>query len=88
MPFTALSFPGIRFSMPFSLTILPASLTSNAMALALLVDVEFMFTLNAIKKFEPDFLIHGHIHEASGMEEFIGKTKVINVSGRDKIIDI
>ena len=44
--------------------------------------------LNAIKKFEPDFLIHGHIHEASGMEEFIGKTKVINVSGRDRIIDI
>ena len=34
---------------------------------------------DAIKKFKPDFLLHGHIHEAAGFEENIGKTKVINV---------
>jgi uncharacterized protein len=42
----------------------------------------------AIQKFKPDFLLHGHIHEASGMEEVIGKTKVINVSGEGKIIEL
>lgn len=39
----------------------------------------------AIKKFKPDILIHGHIHEAGGIEEMIGKTRVINV-GRDGMI--
>ena len=43
---------------------------------------------NAIKKFKPDILIHGHIHEGSGLEEHIGKTKVINVSREGKIIEI
>ncbi|MEM3112956.1 MAG: metallophosphoesterase [Candidatus Pacearchaeota archaeon] len=43
---------------------------------------------NAIKKFKPDILIHGHIHEASGLEEHIGKTRVINVSREGKIIEI
>lgn len=42
----------------------------------------------AIKKFKPDILLHGHIHEASGMEEFIGKTKVINVGREGKIIEV
>ena len=42
----------------------------------------------AIKKFKPDFLLHGHIHEASGMEEKIGTTKVINVGKEGKIIEI
>ena len=42
----------------------------------------------AIKKFKPDFLLHGHIHEASGMEENIGKTRVINVGKEGKIIEI
>ena len=37
---------------------------------------------NAIKYFQPDILINSHIHEAGGMEETIGKTKVINVSGK------
>ena len=39
----------------------------------------------AIKKFKPDLLLHGHIHETFGTEDFIGKTKVINV-GRDGVI--
>jgi Icc-related predicted phosphoesterase len=42
----------------------------------------------AIIKFKPDILIHGHIHEASGAEEYIGKTKVINVGREGRIIEI
>lgn len=42
----------------------------------------------AIKEFKPDFLIHGHIHEAAGMEQKIGTTRVINVGREGKIIDI
>ena len=42
----------------------------------------------AIKKFHPDLLINAHIHEAGGIEEKIGKTKVINVSRSPKIFEI
>ncbi|MDO8508736.1 MAG: metallophosphoesterase family protein [Nanoarchaeota archaeon] len=42
----------------------------------------------AIKKFKPDILLHGHIHEGSGIEEKIGSTKVINVGKEGKIIEI
>jgi uncharacterized protein len=42
----------------------------------------------AIKEFKPDLLLHGHIHEASGMEETLDGTKVINVGKQGKIIDI
>ena len=42
----------------------------------------------AIDKFHPDILIDAHIHEAGGMEEKIGKTRVINVSRREKIFEI
>jgi hypothetical protein len=42
----------------------------------------------AIKKFKPDLLLHGHIHEASGVEEYINKTRVINVGREGKIIEI
>ena len=42
----------------------------------------------AIKEFHPDILINAHIHEASGIEEQIGKTKVINVSRKEKIFEI
>lgn len=42
----------------------------------------------AIKEFKPDILIHGHIHEASGFEQKIGKTKVINVGREGKIIEV
>ena len=44
--------------------------------------------LSAIKKFKPDFLLHGHIHEASGFEEKIGKTRVINVGREGRIIEL
>ncbi len=42
----------------------------------------------AIKEFKPDFLINSHIHEASGIEEKIGKTRVINVSRKEKVFEI
>jgi hypothetical protein len=42
----------------------------------------------AIKKFKPEILLHGHIHEAAGMEEKIGDTRVINVGKKGKIIEI
>ncbi len=41
--------------------------------------------VKAIKKFKPDLLLHGHIHETFGTEDKIGNTKVINV-GRDGVI--
>ncbi len=43
---------------------------------------------NAIEKYQPDFAIFSHIHEAGGMEEKIGKTKVINVARKEKIFEI
>ncbi len=42
----------------------------------------------AIKEFKPTLLLHGHIHEASGLEETIDKTKVINVSKKGRIIEL
>lgn len=42
----------------------------------------------AVEKFKPNVLIHGHIHEASGMEENIGGTRVVNVARAGKIIEI
>src|SRR3989339_846036 len=42
----------------------------------------------AIKEFHPDILISAHIHEAGGIEEQIGETKIINVSRRPKIFEI
>lgn len=43
---------------------------------------------SAIRKFKPDILLHGHIEEGEGFEEMIGKTKVINVGKKGKIIEI
>jgi len=42
----------------------------------------------AIKEFHPDILISAHIHEAGGIEEQIGDTKIINVSRKPKIFEI
>jgi len=42
----------------------------------------------AIDEFKPDFFISAHIHEAEGIEEKIGKTKVINVGRKGKILEI
>lgn len=42
----------------------------------------------AIKKFKPDIAVCSHIHEAWGIEEKIGKTKLINIGKEGKIIEI
>ncbi|HEA46301.1 MAG TPA: hypothetical protein ENH99_00790 [Candidatus Pacearchaeota archaeon] len=42
----------------------------------------------AIEKFQPEVAINAHMHEAGGMEEKIGKTRVINVSRNAKIFEI
>jgi len=42
----------------------------------------------SIKKFKPDIVIHAHIHEAKGIEEKIGKTRIVNVSRKEKIFEI
>ncbi|MBI2523352.1 metallophosphoesterase [Candidatus Woesearchaeota archaeon] len=42
----------------------------------------------AIEKFNPDILLCSHVHEAEGIEEKIGNTKVINVGKKGKIIEI
>ena len=42
----------------------------------------------AVYEFQPDVLITAHMHEASGLEENFGKTKVINVSRKEKVFEI
>ncbi len=42
----------------------------------------------AIEKLKPDLILCSHVHEAEGIEEKIGGTKVINVGRRGKIIEI
>ena len=42
----------------------------------------------AIDKFQPDLFIAGHIHELEGVEEKIGKTKVVNVGRKGRIFEI
>ena len=42
----------------------------------------------AIDYFHPDVFISGHIHEAEGIEEKIGKTRVVNVGRGGRVLDI
>ena len=42
----------------------------------------------AIEKFKPDALLHGHIHEAAGFEEIIGKTRVINAGKKGVVVEL
>jgi Icc-related predicted phosphoesterase len=42
----------------------------------------------SIEKFQPDFAVCGHIHEAGGIEQKIGRTTVINVARTPRIIEI
>ncbi len=42
----------------------------------------------AVKEFKPDLLISAHIHEAEGIEDKIGKTRVVQVGRRGKILEI
>ena len=42
----------------------------------------------AVEKLKPDILLCSHVHEAEGIEELIGNTKVINVGRHGKIINL
>jgi uncharacterized protein len=42
----------------------------------------------ALKEFKPDVLISGHIHQAGGLQEKIGKTQVFHVGRKAKIFEI
>lgn len=42
----------------------------------------------ALDEFQPDIHICGHIHETEGIEEVVGKTRVINVGRKGKIIEL
>lgn len=42
----------------------------------------------AITEFQPDVFISGHIHEAEGLKEKIGKTRVYSIGKKGKIIEI
>jgi hypothetical protein len=42
----------------------------------------------AIDTFHPNILICSHVHEAQGIEEKIGNTKVMNVGKKGKIIEL
>jgi len=42
----------------------------------------------ALDEFQPDIHLCGHVHETGGIEEVLGKTKVINVGKKGKIIEI
>ena len=42
----------------------------------------------AIEKLKPDILLCSHVHEAEGLGEKIGKTKIINVGKRGRVIDV
>ncbi len=42
----------------------------------------------AIEKFKPELVIHGHIHEGSGLEETWGKTRIVNVGREGKIFEL
>ena len=43
---------------------------------------------DAVKKLKPDVLLCGHVHEAAGIEEKIGKTRVINAGREGIVVDI
>ena len=42
----------------------------------------------AIERFRPDIVLCSHVHEAEGIEEMIGNTKVVNVGKQGKIIEL
>jgi Icc-related predicted phosphoesterase len=42
----------------------------------------------AIDKLQPDIMLCSHVHEAEGLEEKIGKTRVINVGSKGKVFEV
>ena len=41
-----------------------------------------------VRQFKPNLLISAHIHEGEGIEDKIGKTRVVQVRRRGKILEI
>jgi Icc-related predicted phosphoesterase len=41
-----------------------------------------------IDKVQPDIMLCSHVHEAEGLEEKVGKTRVINVGAKGKVFEI
>ncbi len=42
----------------------------------------------AVENFQPNLLISGHIHEAEGLDDKIGKTQVIQIGKNGRILEI
>ncbi len=42
----------------------------------------------AIYELQPDIVVCGHVHEAEGIEEKLGKTRVINVGKKGRILEV
>ena len=42
----------------------------------------------AVEMFKPDLLLCGHVHEAEGIEQMIGKNKVVNIGKNGFIFEI
>lgn len=42
----------------------------------------------AIDEFKPNIVLCSHVHEAEGIEEVVGQTKIINVGKQGKIIEL
>ncbi|MEK6872594.1 MAG: metallophosphoesterase [Nanoarchaeota archaeon] len=42
----------------------------------------------AIEEFQPDIFLSGHIHEAEGLSEKIGKTRVFSVGRKGRVIEV
>jgi len=43
---------------------------------------------NAIRDLQPDLVLCGHIHEVPGIEEVVGKTKIINLARTGKVFEL
>jgi len=42
----------------------------------------------AVEMMQPDIMLCSHVHEAEGLEERIGKTRVLNVGKEGKVIEV
>jgi len=42
----------------------------------------------AVEELQPDFHLCGHVHETQGIEEVVGKTRIINVGKTGRIIEV
>ncbi len=62
--------------------------TRKTKALGMMEWEENKIITKIVKKFKPDFVFCGHIHEFEGLEDKLGKTKIKNVGKHGEIIEI